>query len=205
MNWRRFEDELARRRDAGRQVACWWRDDDAGAVLPPVEAADRALQNEKDSARARGDAGGRGVGAVPPAAPGRQRAAARHRPPQPRRAGREEDRISRRPKPIEAALARVSDGFGRLRTLAGARFVPVLAPPWNRVRKDLLKKLPAIGLRGLSTYGARASAEPAPDLRQVNTHVDIVAWRRGKRFVGEDAGARASDDSIARATSPSAG
>jgi hypothetical protein len=23
-------------------------------------------------------------------------------------------------------------------------------------------------------------------LRQVNTHVDVVAWRRGRRFVGED-------------------
>jgi hypothetical protein len=74
----------------------------------------------------------------------------------------------------------------RLRELAGGRFFPVLAPPWNRVRKDLLEKLPAIGIRGLSMYGARASAEPAPGLRQVNTHVDIVAWRQGKRFIGED-------------------
>ena len=35
-------------------------------------------------------------------------------------------------------------------------------------------------------YGPRASDEPAPGLRQVNAHVDIVAWRQGKRFIGED-------------------
>ena len=64
--------------------------------------------------------------------------------------------------------------------------MPVLAPPWNRVRKDLLAKLPAIGIRGVSMYGPRAAVEPAPGLRQVNTHVDIVAWREGRRFIGED-------------------
>jgi hypothetical protein len=69
-------------------------------------------------------------------------------------------------EPIEAALARICDGFGRLRAFAGGQFFPVLAPPWNRVRKDLLKKLPAIGIRGVSLYGPRASAEPAPGLRQ---------------------------------------
>ena len=71
--------------------------------------------------------------------------------------------------------------------LAGPKLLPVLAPPWNRVRKDLLKKLPAIGVRGISCYGARQSAEPAPGLRQVNTHVDIVDWRQGRRFIGEEA------------------
>ena len=79
----------------------------------------------------------------------------------------------------------ILDGLGRLRSFAGKNFLPVLAPPWNRLREDLITKLPAIGVRGISAYGPRASAEPAPGLRQVNTHVDIVAWRRGKRFVGE--------------------
>jgi hypothetical protein len=37
----------------------------------------------------------------------------------------------------------------------------------------------------VSAYGARASAEPVPGLRQVNTHVDIIAWQEGKRFIGE--------------------
>ncbi len=37
LNWSAFEDELARRRDAGRPVQFWWRDDDAGAVLPALK------------------------------------------------------------------------------------------------------------------------------------------------------------------------
>jgi hypothetical protein len=49
-----------------------------------------------------------------------------------------------------------------------------------------VEKLPAIGIRGLSMYGPRPRTEAAPGLRQVNTHVDIVAWRRGKRFLGEE-------------------
>ena len=47
-------------------------------------------------------------------------------------------------EPIQAAVARVSDGFRRLRGLPAAAFSRS-APPWNRVRKDLLEKLPAIG------------------------------------------------------------
>jgi hypothetical protein len=63
--------------------------------------------------------------------------------------------------------------------------MPVLAPPWNRIRKDLVDKLPSLGIRGISAYGPQKSREPAPGLRQVNTHVDVVAWRRGRHFVGE--------------------
>jgi hypothetical protein len=62
----------------------------------------------------------------------------------------------------------------------------VLAPPWNRLRHDLLKQLPAIGIGGVSGYGPRSAAEPEPGLRQVNTHVDIVAWQESRGFIGED-------------------
>ena len=186
MSWRRFEDELARRRDAGRQVECWWRDDDAGAVLPAVKQL-LELSRKKKIPLA--------LAVVPEAAePELFRllhagvSVIQHGTDHRNRAAPGEKKTEYPAgETIEAALARVSDGFGRLRTFAGARFVPVLAPPWNRVRKDLLKKLPAIGLRGLSTYGARASAEPAPNLRQVNTHVDIIAWRERRQFVGESA------------------
>ena len=186
MSWREFEDALARRREAGQPAEFWWRDDDAGAVLPALKQLVE-LSKRKNIPLA--------LAVVPEAAepelfrllhPGVSvmQHGTDHRN---RAAAGEKKTEYPAGEAIEAALARVSDGFGRLRTLAGARFVPVLAPPWNRVRKDLLKKLPAIGLRGLSSYGARASAEAAPNLRQVNTHVDIVAWRERKQFVGESA------------------
>jgi len=186
MSWREFEDALARRRDAGRPVEYWWRDDDAGAVLPALKQLVE-LSGRKKIPLA--------LAVVPEAAESElfrllhpDVSVMQHGTDHRNRAAAGEKKTEYPPgEAMEAALARVSDGFGRLRTLAGARFVPVLAPPWNRIRKDLLKKLPAIGLRGLSTYGARASAEPAPHLRQVNTHVDIVAWRERKQFVGEAA------------------
>jgi hypothetical protein len=184
MNWSEFEDELARRRDAGRPVQFWWRDDDAGAVLPPLKQLIE-LSKKKQVPLA--------LAVVPEAAESElfrllhdRVTVLQHGTDHRNRAAPGEKKTEYpAAEPVEAALARVSDGFGTLRTLAGKRFLPVLAPPWNRVRKDLLRNLPAIGIRGLSGYGARASVEPAPGLRQVNTHVDIVAWRAGKGFIGE--------------------
>jgi hypothetical protein len=184
VSWSAFEDALARRRDAGRPVGFWWRDDDAGAVSPDVERL--ILLSKRTKAPL-------SLAVVPTAASPelfallhdgvtvlqhgtdhRNRAAA----------GQKKTEYPA-DEPLEAALARIADGLGRLRTAAAKRFFPALAPPWNRLRKDLLSKLPAIGVRGVSGYGARPSAEPAPGLRQVNTHVDIVAWGSGKRFIGE--------------------
>ena len=61
----------------------------------------------------------------------------------------------------------------------------MLAPPWNRVPPNLAPHLAAAGYCGLSQYGARKVDEPAPGLRQVNTHVDVIAWRTDRAFVGE--------------------
>ncbi|HWM43787.1 MAG TPA: hypothetical protein VNP36_15230 [Burkholderiales bacterium] len=185
MNWSEFEDELARRRDAGRPVQFWWRDDDAGAVLPPLKQLIE-LSRKKQIPLA--------LAVVPETAESElfrllhDRVTVLQHGTDHRNRASPGEKKTEYPvaETVEAALARVSDGFGTLRTLAGRRFLPVLAPPWNRVRKDLLTKLPAIGIRGLSGYGARASVEPAPGLRQVNTHVDIVAWRAGKGFIGEE-------------------
>jgi hypothetical protein len=86
-----------------------------------------------------------------------------------------------------AALQRLVVARERLAQLAGARFLPVLAPPWNRLKVAYLPQLAAAGFRGLSRYGARAAAQAAPGLKQVNTHVDLIAWHAGRGFAGEDA------------------
>jgi len=180
MNWQGFEAAVAQ-----RKPVFWWRDDDATAVTPALERLLKLSQ-------------ARGIPlalAVIPATA------------QPALFSRLEgavdvlqhggDHVNRAPagakktefpqlEAAAAALERLAKGRERLKALAGARALPVLAPPWNRFRADLLAELPAIGLQGLSAYGARASAAPAPGLRQVNTHVDIVAWRQGKRFVGDE-------------------
>ena len=58
-------------------------------------------------------------------------------------------------------------------------------------------RLHAAGIRGLSQYGKRERAEPAPGLRQVNTHVDLVAWGESQRFIGEDAALALAMQSLA--------
>jgi hypothetical protein len=177
-------DELARRRDAGRPVQFWWRDDDAAAVSSSLK---KLLQISKASGVPLA------LAVVPHSAEPslfelfhQGMTVLQHGTDHRNRAAPGEKKTEYPPaEPIEAALARLSEGFHRLQGMAGHRFLPVLAPPWNRMREDLLGKLTTIGIRGISGYGARASAEPAPGLRQVNTHVDIVAWRQGKRFIGE--------------------
>ena len=80
----------------------------------------------------------------------------------------------------------LSKGASRLRGLAGARCLPVLVPPWNRIDSALLPALPHAGFGGLSVYGPRSAGEPVPGLRQTNCHVDVVDWRGGRGFVGCD-------------------
>jgi len=184
VNWAEFEGELARRRGAGSPVQFWWRDDDAGAVSPELKKLIQ-LSKKSDVPLA--------LAVVPEAAEAElfkllhaRVTVVQHGTDHRNRAAKGEKKTEYPAgEPMESALARIVDGLGRLRAFAGKRFLPVLAPPWNRVRADLLKKLPAIGIRGVSVYGPRKSAEPAPELRQVNTHVDIVAWRRGRHFIGE--------------------
>jgi hypothetical protein len=185
VTWSEFQDALARRRDAGRPVEFWWRDDDAAAMSPSLKKL-LGLSKANQIPLA--------LAVVPqPAEPQlfkllhQQVIVLQHGTDHRNRAAAGEKKTEYPlAEPAEAALERVSRGFLKLQKLAGKKALPVLVPPWNRLRKDLLRKLPTIGIRGVSAYGARASAEPAPGLRQVNTHVDIVAWRRGKGFIGEN-------------------
>jgi peptidoglycan/xylan/chitin deacetylase (PgdA/CDA1 family) len=80
---------------------------------------------------------------------------------------------------LVAGRARLADTFG-------GRFSPTLVPPWNRIDDDVVARLPVAGYRGLSTFGARRAALAAPGLAQCNAHVDPIAWRRDRAFIGAD-------------------
>jgi hypothetical protein len=88
---------------------------------------------------------------------------------------------------IPEALDRLRLAHERLVSMGGSKVLPVVAPPWNRMRCELVAALPRAGIEGLSSYGKE---RVIPGVRQVNTHVDIVAWREGKRFIGDDEAAR---------------
>lgn len=186
--WAALQRELDAWAEAGRSATLWWRDDDAEAPGPALERL-LALAARHEVAPAL---------AVVPAGAGRplgDRLGAcpdvfvlchglTHRNLAPGDARKSEFGAGR---PVREMLADVAAGWHCLRQLFGAQALPVLVPPWNRVAPALLPRLPDAGIRGLSTLGARAAAEPAPGLLQVNCHVDLVDWRGGRCFVGEAA------------------
>ena len=183
--WRLFFDEISRWENAGRAAEFWWRDDDAArpdAALTrltglaqrtgtPLALAVIPMQ----SAREIFENLGAFVSILQHGTDHANRAGA----------GEKKTEFSAAEAP-SAATARLADARRLLEALAGKRFLPVLAPPWNRLPQHLAAPLAAAGFRGLSQYGTRSRAEAAPGLRQVNTHVDLVAWRSGRGFVGEE-------------------
>lgn len=183
--WRRFADELARWRDAGRTVEFWWRDDDAAQ---PDAALSRllALAARCDAPLALAVIPLRASAEVFASLTARV-AAIQHGTDHVNRAAAAEKKTEfPREEAAVAAVARLRDGWNRLAELAAGRALPVLAPPWNRFPPDFAPALAAAGYRGLSQYGARRGACPAPGLAQVNTHVDLIGWRSGGGFAGEE-------------------
>ncbi|HJU24448.1 MAG TPA: hypothetical protein VJ891_18250, partial [Casimicrobiaceae bacterium] len=87
---------------------------------------------------------------------------------------------------VHARLDELARGRERLSHAFADRFVPILVPPWNRAGEQLLPHLGSAGFVGLSRFGPRGTREAAPGVSQVNAHVDAIAWRRDRRFIGED-------------------
>ena len=186
MDWSDLADELDAWHAEGRTASLWWRDDDAVAPAPALD-------------RLAGLAGEHGVmvglAIIPTlaqpslaswlegvsaevlqhgwahrshAAPGEKKCELGHH---------------RAPEVMVEELIR---GGAKLRELAGARCLPVLVPPWNRIDAALIPILPSAGFHGLSVYGPRSAAEPTPGLRLANCHVDVVDWRGGRGFIGRE-------------------
>jgi hypothetical protein len=86
-----------------------------------------------------------------------------------------------------AVLGELAQGDAVLARAFGERYLHVLVPPWNRIGEAIVPQLAAAGYRGLSTFAPRTAPAAAPGLAQCNAHVDPIAWRRGRAFVGDDA------------------
>ncbi len=187
--WERLTAELDRWPPRGATV--WWRDDDAGAAGP---AFDRLL------ALAAAHVAPLALAVVPAwleetvaaaihEGPARLRvvqhgyAHRNHEPPSPDGTrGRSAELGAARP--LDAALAELAAGWARLSTLVPTRLRAALVPPWNRIAPAVRDALPGAGYRILSTFGPRAADAAVAGLRMLNTHVDPIQWRAGKRFGG---------------------
>ncbi|MGB7205698.1 MAG: polysaccharide deacetylase [Anderseniella sp.] len=76
-------------------------------------------------------------------------------------------------RPLQDVLADVERGCARVRALFEGEFAPVLVPPWNRMRLDLVPHLAEVGIMAFSTFTHKLQ-EPRI---QANTHVDIMSWK----------------------------
>ena len=174
--WRDFETELERWGEAGRTATLWWRDDDAVGATP---ALDRLLAITTELPL---------MLAVIPFSlePSLRLDATRayvvqhgwahknHRAP-----GQKACEIGL-DRPVAEVEAELLAGKAKLGQAFGPCFRPWLVPPWNRIDPALADRLPDLGYVGLSTFGPRTIPFT------VNAHVDPIAWKDGRRFIGPD-------------------
>ncbi len=187
MTWEALSQELDAWAAARRRAALWWRDDDALEASAALErllglAAARGVPLALAVIPARASqALARRVETAPPRTALLQHGYA-HRNHAPANEKKAEFGAHR---PASAVLEELARGRAHMEDLFGAAAAPVLVPPWNRIAPGLLPRLPGLGLRGLSTYRARAAAEPVPGLVQTNAHVDLMRWPEPRGFRGE--------------------
>lgn len=186
--WDRLRAELDRW-PPGR-ATIWWRDDDAGAPAPAFDQLLRlAATHEAPLVLAVVPAWlDETVAAAIAAGPAGLRvlqhgyAHRNHEPPAPD-GGRGKPAELGAARPPDVALAELAAGRARLAERLPGRLRSGLVPPWNRIAPAMRAALPGHGYRVLSTFGPRAKSA-TPGLRELNTHVDPIQWRAGKRFGG---------------------
>lgn len=191
--WDDLARELDRWGEAGRNPTLWWRDDDAVADTPdlrrlravaqvPVALAVIPLAQDRPLAASLPEA----------LADWPQASVLQHGIAHRNRAGPDAKKSEfPAPAPSEAPAEDIAGGLvrgaGRLRAAFGPRFLTVLTPPWNRLAPGWLDRLPGLGYGGVSRFGEPPYAARAfvPGLLEIDTHVDVIDWRQGRRFLGE--------------------
>ena len=192
-DWEDLDRELAAWQAAGGRATLWWRDDDAAAPAPTL---DRLIELAAGLPLSLAVIPGRAASPLARrlAAPCRSLTILQHgwlhADHAPQGVKKTEFGATR---PLAAMRAELAAGRRVLVALFGRLALPVLTPPWNRLAEGLMPMLPELGLTGLSTYGPRRHRAAAPGLVQVNTHIDLIDWRR-RRFVG----VRAALDALVR-------
>lgn len=203
-SWRDLEDEAARWQEAGQTADLWWRDDDAADVGP---ALDRLLAIHR----------GTGVALALAVVPARATKALadrlgvepevdvlQHGYAHVNHAAPVEKKVELgTQRPAMLVLGELGTGRLALERLFGMRPLAVLVPPWNRIAPALVPTLPEIGFAGLSIFGPRRRPQPVRGLLEVNTHVDLIDWKGGRGFVGEEAALGALVTALGRARTAS--
>ncbi|MHA1600800.1 MAG: polysaccharide deacetylase family protein [Alphaproteobacteria bacterium] len=88
-------------------------------------------------------------------------------------------------RPRHVVCEELARGQARMASLFGPHAQAILVPPWNRIDRELVPDLPALGFGALSTYGPRPTVSGAPGLTQVNCHLDFMRWAMPRGFAGD--------------------
>ncbi len=181
--WPDLIGELDRWGEAGRVAPLWWRDDDAVAATPRLEALLRLaagvpLAVAVIPALARPDLAAALAGAAAVAVLQHGWQHANH-------AGDGKKSEYPHGRPAAVVGAEIGAGQARLKSMFGARFLPVLVPPWNRISCTIVSQLRQWGVAGLSTIASRRRpCPPAESIAVLDVHLDVVDWRGDRGFVG---------------------
>ncbi len=185
--WAKLENELAEWQDEGRIATLWWRDDDAVApsgrldeLLAVADGVPVALAVVPALAQ---EALAKALDASAPQSLFVLQHGWRHA--NHAGAGKQSEFPPSRAEP--EITTELVCGQRRIEEMFGARALAVLAPPWNRFEEASLPLLRRAGICALSTINPRRAADPYPGVRAANVHVDLVAWRSGGGFIGEEA------------------
>lgn len=204
--FRAYRDGLVQHLDwfaeRGLAVLVWWRDDDA---VEPTPALERLLHiaNTYEVEVALAVIPANATEALADRLSGERFASVlqhgyEHRNFQDKARGEKAAEFGRRRDPDEA-IALLARGNRCLVGLFGPRFVPVMVPPWNRIAPRISARLAEAGLSGLSTF---TQFHPRA-LVQVQTHVDMIKWKKERRFIGwHSAGLRFDYHLARRRTNP---
>ncbi|HKS89045.1 MAG TPA: hypothetical protein VJR70_06360 [Stellaceae bacterium] len=167
--------------EAGRTAALWWRDDDAISATPQLDLLLRLAEGVPLAvavipalampALADALAAAAAVAVLQHGWLHRNRAAD---------GGKSEYPDDRAPT---AVAAEIGAGRARLKALFGTRALPIFVPPWNRFADRFLPLLPQNGVAGLSAMARPGDPSPAGLVRR-DVHVDVVAWRGDRGFIG---------------------
>ena len=94
----------------------------------------------------------------------------------------------------DESIRQLAKGCERLTALFGPRFVPVFVPPWNRLSPQIARRLPEAGLVASSTF---TQFHPRA-LPYLQTHIDMIKWKKDRRFIGWRSAALRFDYQLAR-------
>lgn len=178
--WPDLVSELDRWEGTGRVATLWWRDDDAVAMTPALA---RLLSLAGPAPLALAVIPETAEPGLADALRGRENVAVlQHGWSHTNRGGAGKKSEFPPERPEAAVESDLRQGRERLTELFG-EVAPVLAPPWNRFAPEFEALLPRAGIAALSTMRSRGHGAAV----RVDVHVDLVAWKAGRGFVGAEA------------------